>query len=119
MQIDAKYSRNIGERHWDETEKYLRIQATSSQRQVVRQIWLVHPGTHGPQIAVRDNAYEWTDSGPTSAIEDVVEAVLQLAPSSEMHADDIEPGWIRRSEPIAVEFIAGLLRFLQVGGLIE
>lgn len=117
--IDAKYSRNIHERHWHDTGKYLRIQSTSTLKQVIRQLWLVHPGSGAPEITFRDNAYEWTDGGPNSAAEDVVEAVLQLAPCSDMHLDDVEPGWIGRPNPNAVQFIAGLLRFFEVAGLIE
>lgn len=117
--IDAKYARRIQERHWNQTDKYLRVQSTANLKQVVRQLWLVHPGSDADPIFCRDNVCEWTSEGPNCAAEDVVEGVILLAPSKEMHPDNTESGWIGRPEPTAARFIAGLLRFLQKGGMIE
>lgn len=114
--LDAKYSREIKDHHWDSTHKYLEVRSTRTRRQVVRQLWLVYPGESDEhRIAMRDATVSWSASGPSCPQDETVQGTLALVPSLTLADDDREmPGWIQRPEPVAVEFVAGLLNYLGI-----
>ncbi len=109
--VDAKYTAQIREHHWNDTRKYLKIRATSTRRQVVKQLWLAYP-SQTEQIALEDSSVEWTAQGPDCGEEDVVEGRLGLVPPvRDPDAGEEETGWIGTPEPAARKFVEGLLAF--------
>src|SRR5690606_14504425 len=89
--LDAKYSGRVQEHHWDRTGKYLEIRSTHSDRQVARQLWLVHPAGGGDGIALRDEAVRWTASGPSCPRDEFIHGTIALAPTVRDESDSVEP----------------------------
>ena len=83
--IDAKYSRRLEERHWDETSKYHEIRDTETGAQVVRQVWIACPGEtdRGEMIAFRDTSVGWSAQGPDRplAAGEFLQGAVSLSPS--------------------------------------
>jgi len=112
--VDAKYTSRIQEHHWNDTRKYLKIRATSSKRQVVKQLWLAYP-SQAEQIALEDSSVAWTEQGPDCGPDEVVEGRMGLLPPRrDPDAGEEESGWIDRPENAALMFVQGLLQFRKV-----
>ena len=77
--LDCKYSTAIREHHWTDTAKYLEIRSTHSQRQVVKQLWLVAPCLGGA-ISSEDPAVAFDEAGPTCNIDEAVRFRLHAVP---------------------------------------
>jgi hypothetical protein len=103
--VDAKYSRRIGERHWDGVEKYLQIRATADDRPVTRQVWLAFPGD-ADDIRMRDAAVSWTPRGPDRPTDEHVLGTLALRPADGEGGAGFEPA------PVALEFARGFLAYV-------
>jgi len=110
--VDAKYSKNIGEHHWQRVTKYLEIRATDTGRQVVRQLWLAHPGT-SDGITCDDTTVIWGPSGPNCPHDEVIKGVISLLPPEQLR-DDSPEGEEDRPVPTALTFASGLLAYLGI-----
>jgi hypothetical protein len=112
--IDAKYTDRIQEYHWDDTRKYLEIRATSTRRQVVKQLWLAYPCAD-EHIVPEDSAINWTANGPDCHRDETLQGRLGLLPgtSGSAEASSAPAGWIAAPEDVAQDFVRGLLAFLQ------
>jgi hypothetical protein len=79
--LDAKYTRDIQERHWADTNKYEHIRSVSLPgRQVTKQLWLIHPAA-ADAIRCEDPDVDFGPSGPTSASDELQRFVLQTQPA--------------------------------------
>ena len=78
--VDSKYSKRIQDHHWARVEKYTRIRTVEGLRQVVRQVWLAHPGDPAG-IRCRDSFVGWTDAGPDRPRDEFVLGELGLRPA--------------------------------------
>ena len=78
--VDSKYSKRIQDHHWARVEKYTRIRTVAGLRQVVRQVWLAHPGDPAG-IRCRDPFVRWTDAGPDRPRDEFVMGELGLRPA--------------------------------------
>lgn len=78
--VDSKYSKRIQDHHWARVEKYTRIRTVEGLRQVVRQVWLAHPGDPAG-IRCRDPFVGWTDAGPDRPRDEFVMGELGLRPA--------------------------------------
>jgi hypothetical protein len=107
--IDAKYARHVQDRHWETVGKYLEIRATKSDRQVVRQVWLAHPGDG---IACRDPAVSWTVNGPNRPTEETIQGVLGLLPPDTPGDSRAEQGAEHLPTETARAFVSGVLSYL-------
>lgn len=113
--IDAKYTSEIRDHHWENTDKYLEIRSTRTKRQAVRQLWLVYPGEgDGNAISMRDSTLQWTEAGPNCRKDETVRGVLSLIPPVNVSKAEQETGWITGPEPVAVAFMSGLLDYLNI-----
>ena len=113
--IDAKYAAAIRDHHWDKTNKYLEIRSARTDRQVVRQLWLAHPREEPvTPIRMRDLMLKWTDAGPNCGKDETVQGVLSLVPSAHLAREEESPAWIRSPEPVVLQFVAGLLNYLNI-----
>jgi hypothetical protein len=113
--IDAKYARAIRDHHWDSTNKYLEIRSTRKDRQVVRQLWLAYPGEDVQKaISMRDPKLQWTETGPNCNKDEIVQGVLSLVPAVDVARSEEVAGWIGHPESTAVQFVSGLLNYLDI-----
>ena len=116
--LDAKYSSRIRDHQWNSTGKYNQIRATSSGRQVGRQLWLIYPGQQHDDddfpIKLRDSSVAWTDSGPDCEMDETVEGMAMLRPSTSIAFDETSRHWIGKPEAAAIELAHGLLNFLGI-----
>jgi hypothetical protein len=113
--IDAKYARAIRDHHWDNTNKYLEIRSTRTDRQVVRQLWLAYPGEDVHKaVSMRDPKLQWTETGPNCNKDEMVQGVLSLVPAVDVTRSEETAGWIGRPESVAIQFISGLLKYLNI-----
>jgi hypothetical protein len=85
--LDCKYTGAIKSQYWSGTEKYLEIRNTITQRQVVKQLWLIAPATNG-NIRSEDSAITLTDNGPSCRPDETVRFVLSVSPGE---ADGNDP----------------------------
>jgi hypothetical protein len=113
--IDAKYARQITDRHWEGINKYRQIRATADDRQIVRQLWLVWPGLPEAIVTI-DPAITWTETGPDRPIDEGIDGMLAAAPPE---CDTLEDEDSLASDmavsPIVLQFVRGLLVFLGLG----
>lgn len=79
--LDCKYSRVIREDAW-RTDKYLRIRAVATGSQVVRQLWLVHPGQHC-SINPNDDAVRFDHTGVNRPPDESVLGTIGALPGSD------------------------------------
>jgi hypothetical protein len=107
--VDAKYSRRLGDRHWDAVRKYLDIKSTRTGREVVYQVWLAYPGDED-HISLHDSDIVWNPEGPDLPFGDHALGTLPLAP--DLTNAVAEAGDIRPTER-AREFVRGLLAYLR------
>jgi hypothetical protein len=112
--LDAKYSGRICEHHWTGTDKYLEIRSTRSRRQIVRQLWLVHPSLDEEEIVMRDPAIRWTTDGPTCRRDETVQGMLSLLPAEHPSDECEDRGWISRPVDCAIRFAEGLLNYVGI-----
>lgn len=114
--VDSKYSAVIRDHHWEDTSKYLEIRSTASNRQVVRQQWLAFPGNSSQgnysNIMIRDAEVEWTARGPNIPRDETLQGILSLVPPTALDLEAVMEGWIVRPETSAVEFVRGLLGYM-------
>ena len=109
--VDAKYSARIQDHHWSRVEKYAQIRTVAGLRQVVRQVWLAHPGDN-VGIRCRDTTVAWTACGPDRPRDEIVLGDLGLRPLADearglkVAPDEGEPSSIAR------EFASGLMRYV-------
>jgi hypothetical protein len=83
--LDSKYVSRVTSAHWEKTAKYLEIRRTPDRRQVVRQLWLIAPGTP-ERITCEDPAVTFAESGPTCAPDEAVRFCMNVVPAlSEAH----------------------------------
>lgn len=97
--LDAKYSRRLSERQWEETSKYLDIRRTADDARAVRQVWLVCPGVEG--IGLRDDAVGWTPRGPDRPPDEFLQGYAGMAP-------DLAKA-VGTPVPEAVDLVLGIL----------
>lgn len=112
--LDAKYALRIREHHWEKTEKYLEIRATANDRDVVRQLWLLYPGSGEEGVTMYDPRIKWGPEGPECENDDIVQGVLGLAPELHGAAEAPDAGKLPTAVGAATRFVAGLLSFLDV-----
>ena len=62
--LDCKYVPRIRDQHWLDTRKYLQIRSTETNRQIVKQLWLIAPGNE-PTLASEDPGVTFTERGPS------------------------------------------------------
>lgn len=93
--LDAKYSRRLEERHWEDTGKYQMIRGTDSGAQVVRQVWLALPVAfdEGP-VVFRDQSVAWTDDGPDRPFgaSEFFQGAVSLIPDPDLPRGSLAPG---------------------------
>ena len=109
--VDSKYSRRIQDHHWARVEKYTRIRTVTDLRQVVRQVWLAHPGDPAG-LRCRDPFVRWTDDGPDRPRDEFVMGELGLRPAfggAEAGKAGADGG--PAPPDVARGFAAGLLRY--------
>lgn len=100
--MDSKYTARVQQSHWSATMKYLEIRGTKTRTQVVKQLWLIAPGS--PEaITSKDPAVEFDANGPSCPPDEAVRFVLCASPGS---LDEDAPGAFRR-------FASGTVRFLR------
>jgi len=106
--LDAKYSRRISSKHWMQTDKYSEIRSTQSSKQVVKQVWLIHPANDG--ITCRDSAVQWTELGPTATRDEVVYGSIGVLPPEYGSTDSASTD--NKVTDSARSFVAGILKFV-------
>jgi len=77
--IDAKYTENVWDRHWNRVRKYAEIRSTQSQRQIVRHVWIAYPGAN-ERISLVDRTLDWTEQGPTCPPSEAVYGTAAILP---------------------------------------
>lgn len=77
--VDCKYTAKIRDDHWIQTRKYLEIRSVATEKQVVRQLWLVHPGLDN-QVICSDAAVTFSENGLTCAWDEAVTGVISAVP---------------------------------------
>lgn len=77
--VDAKYTASLRDDHWQNTSKYLEIRSVASGRQVVRQLWLAHPGGVSG-ITCNDPAVTFGEVGVSAPTDEPVQGILSVAP---------------------------------------
>jgi hypothetical protein len=85
--LDCKYTAAVRRQHWSGTEKYLEIRSTRTQRQVVRQLWLIAPALRA-SILSEDPVITFDNQGPNCAADEAVRFQLIVAPGDD---DQIDP----------------------------
>ena len=109
--VDSKYSRRIQDHHWARVEKYTRIRTVAGLRQVVRQVWLAHPGDPAG-IRCRDPFVRWTEAGPDRPRDEFVMGELGLRPApGGAEAESAGADGEAAPSRVARGFAAGLLRY--------
>ncbi len=109
--VDSKYSRRIQDHHWARVEKYTRIRTVAGLRQVVRQVWLAHPGDPAG-IRCRDPFVRWTDAGPDRPRDEFVMGEIGLRPApGGAEAESAGADGEAAPSRVARGFAAGLLRY--------
>ena len=109
--VDSKYSRRIQDHHWARVEKYTRIRTVAGLRQVVRQVWLAHPGDPAG-IRCRDPFVRWTDAGPDRPRDEFVMGEIGLRPApGGAEAEGAGADGEAAPSRVARGFAAGLLRY--------
>ena len=107
--VDSKYSRSIDDRKWDEVRDYLSFRATSSGRQVVKQLWLAFPSETGVQPL--DASVTWGDEASPEQLAETVQGTLGLMPPDvgrdQNGADTIQPA------PAVLDFARGLMTYVR------
>lgn len=108
--VDAKYSRRPSEDQWHSAAKYHQIRHVRSGKQVVRQVWLAHPGV--PEaIRPRDPAVSWTEDGPDWPRHESIDGVITaLPPECEDEATEDALTMEAAVSPVFLRFAMGLLR---------
>jgi len=117
--IDAKYSRSIQDHHWSRVTKYSEIRSVASRRQVVRQVWLAHPG-ESDAIRCRDQAVTWTPFGPDRPRDETIFGTLSLTPRIDTSAgadEDADSEGLDQGQ--AHQFALGLLAYTRFLPLTE
>jgi hypothetical protein len=106
--VDAKYSHRV---NWAGADKYLQIRATSTDRQVVRQVWLAHP-IADLGIVFRDQAIEWNEGGPNRPKDETIQGAIGFVPRQS--TDEDGTGELRGFEVTGtvLDFSRGLLSYL-------
>jgi hypothetical protein len=84
--LDCKYTRRIGEHHFSQTNKYFGIRSTRSRRQVVRQLWLIHPGTE-EAIVCTDPAVVFNEDGPSMPRDEHAMFIMSTLPRAAQRPD--------------------------------
>ena len=106
--VDAKYTRRIGEHHWEDTSKYQMIRDTAQGRQVVRHVWVAAPAEleSGDLAAFRDPSVNWTDQGPDRPVSatEFLQGAVSLIPDPHAERGSVCPA--------AKELMGGLLTWL-------
>jgi hypothetical protein len=77
--LDCKYTTRLQSHHWTGTSKYLEIRSATTKRQVVKQLWLVAPGTE-EAIRSEDPAVGFDERGPSCRPDEAVRYVLTAVP---------------------------------------
>jgi len=77
--MDCKYSKNINDHHWAQTAKYLEIRSVATRRQIIKQLWLVAPGSLS-DVRSEDPAVSFGLSGPSCAPDEAVRFRLIVSP---------------------------------------
>ena len=109
--VDSKYSRRIQDHHWARVEKYTRIRTVAGLRQVVRQVWLAHPGDPAG-IRCRDPFVRWTEAGPDRPRDEFVMGEIGLRPApGGAEAESAGADGEAAPSRVARGFAAGLLRY--------
>jgi len=107
--IDAKYTTQIREHHWQDTNKYHMIRSTETGAQIVRQVWVACPFETGDGeiIKFRDPTVGWSSAGPEHPVNalEFLQGAVSLVPDSNMERGKVCPA--------ATELIMGLLNWLQ------
>ncbi len=109
--IDAKYSTRIREHHWVSVDKYLEIRGTTTEGQVVRQVWLAYPD-RDESISLCDPTLSWTSRGPDVGLDEQIRGTIGMLPAAELEAPG-NTGRMRACDT-AVEFARGLLEYLEM-----
>lgn len=111
--VDAKYSRQVHEGQWSNTEKYLQIRSTANRQQVVRQLWLALPLDGEDDITLRDESVLWMENGPSCGRNEQITGVISLIPP-EKASEVEESGWLSEPSETAVRFLNGILNYLEI-----
>jgi hypothetical protein len=111
--IDAKYTRRLKPAAWYDTEKYREIRSATDRRQVVKQIWLAYPDVSA-RILPRDPSVTWGVAGPDCSREDMIQGSLGLVPDEGCDEDAVQLEELDHPNPIAQDFVNGMLRYLNV-----
>lgn len=62
--LDCKYTARVTDQHWNGITKYLEIRSSYSEKQVAKQLWLVHP-SDTECIQCEDPAVDFSSVGPS------------------------------------------------------
>ena len=108
--IDSKYSTRVQDHHWARVEKYAQIRTVAGLRQVVRQVWLAHPG-ESAGIRCRDTTVTWTEYGPDRPRDEIIMGELGLRPAPD-GTNGTEAPEDEDPSAIAREFAMGLMRYV-------
>ena len=108
--IDSKYSTRVQDHHWARVEKYAQIRTVAGLRQVVRQVWLAHPG-ESAGIRCRDTTVTWTEYGPDRPHDEIIMGELGLRPAPD-GTNGTEAPEDEDPSAIAREFAMGLMRYV-------
>lgn len=104
--LDAKYKAKIHPDDWLKTKKYFAIRATSSERKVMRQLWLVYPGGHG--VEPEDATVRWGEEPTDWQKEEELSGTVGMLPRAPAEVSAGESSYLSIG---AVQFISGLLTF--------
>lgn len=99
--FDCKYRRTVKDDAWD-TRKYLSIRSTASGAQIVRQLWIVHPG-EACEIRPEDEALCFGESGPNCSSSETVLGVISALPAAGGNDEN----------DVLYKFAAGTLAYLR------
>ncbi len=103
--VDCKYTSRIVDHHWNATRKYMRIRSTSSNHQVVRQLWLAHPGLES-NLQMIDPSVTFEANGPSCSFTETVEGIIPCMPgesSGSQNLDQFAEGLVRYFRQIPID----------------